>query len=508
MTVKKFILMSIFIILLLLVGCNSSAYAEVEEYTGSEVSYEEEIEEEIKYEVEVEHLIEPNVCPKNAVAISAASDHTLALMEDGSLWAWGASFNWGIHIRSQIGDGTDENRPLPVKIMEDVAFAMAGPGHSFAITTNGVLWAWGDNWYGQLGDGTTENRLSPVKIMDDVVYAAMMQEVPNSHAGPGGRSYAIRSDGSLWAWGQGDGQGAPFSIALGDGGSGNHLLPVQILENVRAVLPTSNGGFAITNDNTLWHWHGEIVLFDYEDGEWARTEFEGRPRPEPILEDVASISGAFAVTIGGELWQITFDGPVWIMDGVIYATGFAGTNFAITTEGTLLGWGRNRLPSHWREGPILGDGTTEDRDTPVVILEDIAKVRIMGNNVYALANDGILWTWGTGMRPSLYFFEDYMWEYAYDDRGFPSGKRWLSDDDTSTGIRLSPVAILDNVAYVAPIYHQFDHGWVYGPRAFALTHCGSVWAWGVNDRFDHGVSFLGDGSSENRPYPVRIIEGK
>ena len=36
--------------------------------------------------------------------------------------------------------------------------------HSVAVMEDDSLWAWGDNYYGQLGDGTTEERLSPVKI--------------------------------------------------------------------------------------------------------------------------------------------------------------------------------------------------------------------------------------------------------------------------------------------------------------------------------------------------------
>ena len=67
------------------------------------------------------------------------------------------------------------------------------PGHmySFAIKNDGSLWAWGYNEYGQLGDGTTENKSAPVKIMDDVtaVSAGLLH------------SFAIKSDGSLWAWG-------------------------------------------------------------------------------------------------------------------------------------------------------------------------------------------------------------------------------------------------------------------------------------------------------------------
>ena len=37
----------------------------------------------------------------------------------------------------------------------------AGGDHTVAVRTDGTLWAWGDNGYGQLGDGTTTDRHSP-----------------------------------------------------------------------------------------------------------------------------------------------------------------------------------------------------------------------------------------------------------------------------------------------------------------------------------------------------------
>ena len=37
----------------------------------------------------------------------------------------------------------------------------AGSGHTVALKTDGSLWAWGDNTYGQLGDGTTVIKPSP-----------------------------------------------------------------------------------------------------------------------------------------------------------------------------------------------------------------------------------------------------------------------------------------------------------------------------------------------------------
>ncbi|MGC8905794.1 hypothetical protein [Thermus sp.] len=40
----------------------------------------------------------------------------------------------------------------------------AGDAHSLALLSDGSLFAWGDNRFGQLGDGTREGRLRPVRV--------------------------------------------------------------------------------------------------------------------------------------------------------------------------------------------------------------------------------------------------------------------------------------------------------------------------------------------------------
>jgi len=168
------------------------------------------------------------------------------------------------------------------------------------------------------------------------------------------------------------------------------------------------------------------------------------------------------------------------MDNVAYATALNGSRFAVTTDGTLWAWGRNIPPAHWQPGPLLGDGTTTDRDTPVRIMGDVARVAVTGNSAYAITNDGGLWEWGAGTGHS-------------------------GEDDGGAGLRLSPVRILENVVSLAPTYFLFDNGWVMGERAFALTSGGELWGWGENDISGFGWGLLGDGTSERRLSPVRIV---
>src|SRR5216110_1476015 len=87
--------------------------------------------------------------------------HTVALQQDGSLWAWGA--NWD----AQLGDGTATSSLVPVRVGTETSWrtVTAGYFHSAAIRSDGTLWAWGNDYYGQLGDGSfVPARISPVQV--------------------------------------------------------------------------------------------------------------------------------------------------------------------------------------------------------------------------------------------------------------------------------------------------------------------------------------------------------
>jgi hypothetical protein len=86
--------------------------------------------------------------------------HSLALKQDGTVWAWGYN-GYG-----QLGDGTTANRSAPIKVsgLSNIAAIAAGSDHSLTLKQDGTIWAWGANYASQIGDGTTTNRYTPVQV--------------------------------------------------------------------------------------------------------------------------------------------------------------------------------------------------------------------------------------------------------------------------------------------------------------------------------------------------------
>ncbi len=85
--------------------------------------------------------------------------HTMIVTNEGSLWATGYNGS------GQLGDGTTENRYLPVEVMRDVAFVSAESVHTMVIRNDGTLWAFGKRRDGRLGDGELVGFARPVRIL-------------------------------------------------------------------------------------------------------------------------------------------------------------------------------------------------------------------------------------------------------------------------------------------------------------------------------------------------------
>ncbi len=125
--------------------------------------------------------------------IAAGWRHSLALLQDGMVWAWGANGS------GELGDGTRTTRNTPVQVQDlsGVTAISAGGtanGHSMVLLNDGTIWAWGENREGQLGDGSTINRITPVQVQN-------LSGVATISAGYR-HSIALLNDGTVWTWGQ------------------------------------------------------------------------------------------------------------------------------------------------------------------------------------------------------------------------------------------------------------------------------------------------------------------
>lgn len=96
----------------------------------------------------------------DAIDIAAGFEHTCALLRDHSVRCWGQN------ERGQLGDGTNDDSALPVKVVgaEHVTNVQCGRDHSCARFEDGSISCWGSNQYGQLGDGSGNDSNTPVRV--------------------------------------------------------------------------------------------------------------------------------------------------------------------------------------------------------------------------------------------------------------------------------------------------------------------------------------------------------
>jgi len=94
--------------------------------------------------------------------VSVGNRNSLAVRQNGTAWAWGCN-SFG-----QLGDDSIVSKSSPVSVVggfTDWCQVSAGSQHSLAVRQNGTAWAWGLNTYGRLGDDTLTSRRSPVSVV-------------------------------------------------------------------------------------------------------------------------------------------------------------------------------------------------------------------------------------------------------------------------------------------------------------------------------------------------------
>ena len=244
--------------------------------------------------------------PDQPNRLSAGLSHTAYVDEHGTLWTWGSNQEGQRGAETQETGVDREGNQVAVSgtslaVLEDVRSVAAGGDFTVALKTDGTLWAWGGNDYGQLGNGTVVSAAQPVQVLDQVTAVS----AGDYHVA------AIRADGTLWTWGDN------LYGQLGDGTRDSVSAPHQVLTDVRFAVMGDYHAAAISTDGTLYTW-GSNLDGQLGTGGLGDTTDEGTGAMLQLTPTAVSLPAAVSdVTVG------------------------AGHTAAILSDGTLWTWGRN-----------------------------------------------------------------------------------------------------------------------------------------------------------------------
>lgn len=273
--------------------------------------------------------------------------------------------------------------------------ADGGWDHSLIVCANGQVWASGDNAHGQLGDGNSGANLNsavpvPVQGLDQVRAVSVGQE----------HSVAVRDDGSVWTWGLND------VNQLGNSSLTQTAVPVMV-PGISGIIDVAAGDYhtiALANDGTVWGWGNNS----------SGQVGTGNKAPVPAPVQVTGLSNVVAISAGG------------------------GHSMALLSDGSIRTWGNNGAGQ-------LGINSFQSQSSPTAVpgIDKVKAIAAGGLHSLAVRGNGDVWSWGSNSSGQL--------------------------GDSTYNMRLVPIKVtIANVVSVA----------AGNSNSRALKADGSVWSWG------------------------------
>jgi alpha-tubulin suppressor-like RCC1 family protein len=265
------------------------------------------------------------------IAIAAGTEFSMALDNSGTVWAWGLNDN------SQLGSSTlfptDQYVPVKITTLPVITQIAAGQSHALVVDTNGSVWAWGNNSNGQLGIGATD--ITSYSTFPVQINPSVLSGVASVAAGDL-NSFALKSDGTVWAW------GLNAAGQLGIGSNTDSDVPVPVSTFTGGVTGISAGysqTIALKSDGTIWAWGGNAA------GELGNGSTTSSNTPQP--------------------------------NGFTAATGCSAGNFftlALKNDGTAWAWGDNSSGQLGNAAfaPLPDFGTPSSTPTVVIPMGDLS----------------------------------------------------------------------------------------------------------------------------------------
>jgi alpha-tubulin suppressor-like RCC1 family protein len=378
----------------------------------------------------------------------------------GKLYGIGSN----LHLLGTGDHKGEAGLPLPVDVPARLSFTAVASGlhNSLAVDNAGEVWTWGDNGTGQAGDGTTTDPVDnrPHKIIRDSLgrpFNHVVQVVCWWSNTISEGSLALKSDGTVWIWGN---TGGGFR---GNGGYGQlNTRPVQVVIPGRrriVKIIAAEIVLALAADGTVWNWGGN-----------GRKYLLGN-----MTSDYKSPS---QVILPQRIRDIAGGGYV---------------SYALGVSGKLYGWGY--------AGSYLGIGNGGyETNTPVALPRDLSHdlnlplpvVSVTTNSVvtHVILTDSTLWGWGDNASGSVGNGQ----ELDFTNRpGAPYSWDW------------GPAELLvQKPVRLAPGIHNFTH--VFGGSAavfysYAETATGQLYSWGRNKGSVLGNGIVAANSDILAQYP-------
>ncbi len=230
-----------------------------------------------------------------APQLSLGFAHGLVIAPDGSLWSWGAEdLGWPV-----LGYGQTNGAPAFSPVLRRISPATnwvrvsAGQDHNLALKSDGTIWAWGANHAGQLGFSPARMRMqsSPIPSAPGNDWADVVAASVCS--------YALKKNGSLWAWGVNN------FCQLGIGTVVATPIAVQVgsATNWAKIRAGGVSAAGIQSDGSLWIWGGSPRF-----GNSAVGQTNNLAMPTRMTSDTNWVD----VSVDYNIWLVVkADGTLW-----------------------------------------------------------------------------------------------------------------------------------------------------------------------------------------------------
>ena len=342
--------------------------------------------------------------------IHAVRSGNFASTKTGELWTWGKN------DKPQLGHGIPSyhEKAIPVHLPGKVTALTGGIKHTLALMEDGRVWACGENTEGQLGIGkdTTESAPAekrgwftstmlylsgyPADTNFDQYHTGFVDGIDNVVAVASGdfHSVALKADGTVWAWGNYEKVTLVKKTQRLNETTMIGYMPKQVegLNDMIAIAAGSKHNLALKKDGSVWTWG-----FNKQEQLGRGVQKEEKRSPLQAVSNFFKTTGQKILSSWKKKSDIPM-APAKVAELVDVESIAAGGqhSVALKKDGSVWTWG-------WNNQGQLGDGNTSNRKSPIQVA-GVQKVNQIGAGVahtVAVKEDGSVWTWGWNLNGRL-----------------------------------------------------------------------------------------------------------